>query len=77
MHSNRRQLSPPIRPEKPCYRAVYIPVLVFLGAAAASNAVAGETDLRLNVAWEAFLARHDLVWKAAPTDYFDAPFVGN
>lgn len=42
-----------------------------------ADAVAGETGLRVNVDWASFLARHDLVWNAAPTAYSDAPFVGN
>jgi len=51
--------------------------LVWLPVEAAPDVVAGETDLHVNVDWASFLARHDLVWKAAPTGPFTGPFVGN
>lgn len=54
-----------------------VAVLIVLSAMAGRRAAAGETDLQIKVDWKTFLARHDLVWKAAPTDYSDAPFVGN
>lgn len=27
--------------------------------------------------WKSFLSRHDMVWAKMPTDYFNAPFLGN
>ncbi len=30
-----------------------------------------------NIQWPQFLAQHDLVWEKMPTNYYDAPFVGN
>lgn len=30
-----------------------------------------------SVKWDTFLSRHDLVWGRIPTDYFNAPFLGN
>ncbi len=41
------------------------------------QACAADTDLQVKVDWKTFLARHDLVWKAAPTGPFTGPFVGN
>lgn len=40
---------------------------------------AGQTDaaVHLEVDWQEFLARHDLVWHAVPQDYFEGAFVGN
>ena len=27
--------------------------------------------------WKSFLSRHDMVWAKMPTNYFNAPFLGN
>ena len=33
--------------------------------------------VKLNVNWQEYLSRHDMVWKSMPADYFEGPFVGN
>ena len=33
--------------------------------------------LKLNVNWQEYLSRHDMVWNTMPADYFEGPFVGN
>jgi len=35
------------------------------------------SQVNLNVNWQDFLSRHDMVWDTMPGDYFEAPFVGN
>ncbi len=32
---------------------------------------------KLNVDWQQFLAKHDMVWNKMPADYYEGPFVGN
>jgi len=44
---------------------------------AVGQTYAADADLQIKVDWKTFLARHDLVWKAAPTGPFTGPFVGN
>jgi len=34
-------------------------------------------SMELNVNWQEFLARQDMVWDRMPGDYFEGPFVGN
>lgn len=53
-------------------------VTVGWGVLAASGAPgAGETAVRPEIDWPAFLARHDLVWNALPDNWFAAPYLGN
>jgi len=35
------------------------------------------TETATPINWASFLAQHDLVWTKLPTNYYDAPFVGN
>lgn len=32
---------------------------------------------RDNIVWDEFISRHDLIWDIAPTDWYEAPFLGN
>lgn len=42
------------------------------------NTVCANTNYIIDsVKWDTFLSRHDLVWERTPTDYFNAPFLGN
>ena len=52
-------------------------VLLCFIAAMPLVAVAGKTSLQVDVDWETFLARHDLIWEVAPTEPLKSPFVGN
>lgn len=63
--------------EYPRFRVLFAMVLVSLSIASAVNALALDTDPQVRVDWKTFLARHDLVWKAAPSGPFTCPFVGN
>ena len=52
-----------------------LPLLVCLSAAATVPADA--RDVRVDVDWPSFLARHDLVWNRTPQKWGEAPFTGN
>lgn len=52
-------------------RISLICILCFYMASVYANDVANRVD------WQGFLSRHDLVWEKTPTDYFNAPFLGN
>jgi hypothetical protein len=41
-----------------------------------SNSVSG-TEVRLNIDWPAFLARHDLAWSSLPKQWQEGAFTGN
>ena len=36
-----------------------------------------QNELTLNLNWEKFLSRHDLVWDTLPKQWYQAPFLGN
>jgi len=43
-----------------------------------SDEHAAETSLvTVDIDWASFLARHDLVWTRLPTEWYEAPFLGN
>ena len=50
-------------------------LLTFMYLACAACATADTVTDRIN--WPEFLARHDLVWERAPSNWFEAPFLGN
>ena len=35
------------------------------------------SQVKLNVDWQQFLGRHDMIWNKMPNDYYEGPFVGN
>ncbi|MEG1544221.1 MAG: hypothetical protein RR382_06815 [Tannerellaceae bacterium] len=37
----------------------------------------GQERVAEQINWQDFLSRHDLIWEKTPTNYFEAPFVGN
>jgi len=54
-----------------------VTALLCLATALPAIGVAGEPEVRVDVDWKTFLARHDLVWDSMSRDYLDSPFVGN
>ena len=50
---------------------------LILACLAAPAAAVHGADIRLDVDWPAFLARHDLVWKQAPRSWGEGAFTGN
>ena len=52
-----------------CLFAVFVQLL--------SCSAQGDSEVRLNVDWEKFLAKHDLIWDRMPDDYYEGAFVGN
>ena len=56
--------------------ALVLGVMSLLGNSRASaQDAAASVESRID--WPAFLARHDLVWKKTPNDYFNSAFLGN
>ena len=52
-----------------CLFAVFVQLL--------SCSAQGDSEVRLNVDWGKFLAKHDLIWDRMPDDYYEGAFVGN
>lgn len=46
-------------------------------AGIAGSVMADTTQVGVDVDWPSFLARHDLCWERMPSDYYEAPFLGN
>lgn len=42
-----------------------------------SQSKAAKPLVKLNVNWQEYLSRHDMVWNTMPADYFEGAFVGN
>lgn len=53
--------------------------LFFLLLLAGTNAFGKGNPARIveSIDWKTFLAKHDLIWEQTPTNYFNAPFLGN
>ena len=51
--------------------------LPFLGILLSSLGGCADSGLKDRIDWAAFLARHDLLWDRLPTEWYQAPFLGN
>ncbi len=43
----------------------------------ALSAYGAEKDLTVDIDWDAFLSRHDMIWNKLPSKWWEAPFLGN
>ena len=60
------------------HRFIWIVFLcVFTHVSYVQGKITGKPEVKLQVNWSQYLAKHDLVWNKVPKDYFEGAFVGN